>query len=89
MSAKNKLPVLVPPECRDELATLSKAALMDMVWDYARSRAWASGTEPTHEAILAEFRARWESIRRHREDWCASVAWRALASRSGLAPSEP
>jgi hypothetical protein len=28
MSAENKLPVLVPPECRDELAKLSKAALM-------------------------------------------------------------
>ena len=39
MSAMNKLPILVPPECRDELAKLSKAALMDMVWDYARSRA--------------------------------------------------
>ena len=47
MSAKNKLPILVPPECRDELAKLSKAALMDMVWDYAMSRAWASGTAPT------------------------------------------
>jgi hypothetical protein len=33
MSAKNKLPVLVLPECRDEQAKLSKAALMDMVWD--------------------------------------------------------
>jgi hypothetical protein len=32
------------------------------------SRASASGTEPTREAILAEFRARWEIIRRHRED---------------------
>ena len=68
MSAMNKLPILVPPECRDELAKLSKAALMDMVWDYARSRAWASGTEPTREANLAEFRARWEIVRRNRED---------------------
>ena len=41
---------------------------MDMVWNYAMSRASASGTEPTHGAILAEFRARWEIVRRHRED---------------------
>ena len=34
----------------------------------AISRASASGTEPTREAILPEFRARWEIIRRHRED---------------------
>ena len=43
-----------------ELAKLSKAALIDMVWDYAASRASASGTDQTREAILAEFRARWE-----------------------------
>jgi len=65
---RNKPPVLVPPEYRDELAKLSKAALMDMVWDYAMSRTWASGTTPTREAILAEFRARWEIVRRDRED---------------------
>jgi hypothetical protein len=41
---------------------------MDMVWDYAMSRAWASGTEPTREAILAEFRARWGIARGHRGD---------------------
>ena len=38
MSAMNKLPILVPPECRDELAKLSKAALMYIVRDFARSR---------------------------------------------------
>ena len=41
---------------------------MKMVCDYAMSRAWASGTAPTREAILAEFRARWEIVRRNRED---------------------
>ena len=34
----------------------------------AMSRASASGTEPTREAILAEFRAKWEIVRRHRQD---------------------
>jgi hypothetical protein len=58
MNPRNKPPALVPREYRHELAKLSKAALMDMVWHYAMSRAWASGTEPTREAILAEFRAR-------------------------------
>jgi len=68
MALRSKPPVLVPREYRAELAKLSKAALMDMVWNYAMSRASASGTEPTHGAILAEFRARWEIVRRHRED---------------------
>lgn len=39
-------------------AKLSKAALVDMVWNYATTRAWASGTEPTQDAILVEFRSR-------------------------------
>ena len=82
--------VLVPAECRDELAKLSKAALMDMVWGYAMSRASASGTEPSREAILAEFWARWEIIRRHREDWSPRLHGpHALATRSGLAPPGP
>jgi hypothetical protein len=68
MTAKNKPPVLVPCDCRAELAKLSKAALMDMVWGYAMARASTSGTEPTREAILAEFRARWEIVRRRREE---------------------
>jgi len=45
-----KPPVLVPREYRAELAKLSKAALMDMVWNYAMSRASASGTEQHPEA---------------------------------------
>src|SRR5215467_11023458 len=56
MALRSKPPVLVPREYRAELAKLSKAALKDMVWDYAMSRASASGTEPTHGAILAEYR---------------------------------
>jgi hypothetical protein len=68
MPPRKKPPVLVPREYQDELAKLSKTALMDMVWDYAMLRAQASGTEPTHEAILAEFRARWEIVRRKRND---------------------
>ena len=57
MALRSKPPVLVPREYRAELAKPSKAALMDMVWDYAMSRASATGTEPTRETILPEFRA--------------------------------
>ena len=35
MNLKNKRPVFVTLEFYDEIERLSKAALMDMVWDYA------------------------------------------------------
>jgi hypothetical protein len=48
MALRNKPPVPVAREYRAELAKLSKAALMDMVWDYVahlglRNRADARG----------------------------------------------
>ena len=35
MNLKNKKPVFVPREHWDEIEKLSKASLMDIVWDYA------------------------------------------------------
>jgi hypothetical protein len=35
MNLKNQPPIMVPPEYRVEIEKISKAALMDMVWDYA------------------------------------------------------
>ena len=36
MNLKNQPPVFVPPEYWAELERISKAALMDIAWDYAR-----------------------------------------------------
>lgn len=36
MNLKNKPPVFVPAEYRAEIEKLSKAALMDVVWDMAK-----------------------------------------------------
>jgi hypothetical protein len=63
VNLNNKPPVFVPQEHWAELERLSKAALMDMVWDYAEQIACADG-DPT--AIMAEFRARREIILNYR-----------------------
>jgi len=38
MNLKNQPPIFVPPEHVTELEKISKAALMDMVWDYAETK---------------------------------------------------
>lgn len=62
MHLRAKPPVFVPDEHQAEIEKMSKAALMDMVWDYAMQIAGAA--DPTH--IMAEFRARREIILLHR-----------------------
>ena len=63
MNLKNKPPIFVPAQYRAEVEQLSKAALMDMVWDYARQ---LSMTPSDDAAALAEFRERREIIMTHR-----------------------
>ena len=65
MNLKNRPPVLVPKEHWTEIERLSKAALMDMVWDYA---AQTAGTEPhlCTNLIMNELRNRRETILSHR-----------------------
>jgi hypothetical protein len=53
---KNQPPVFVPHEHRAELEKLSKAALMDIVWDYAQTCAMSDVANVA--ATLANFRER-------------------------------
>lgn len=62
MNLKNQQPVFVPFEFRGEIEKLSKAALMDMVWDYAFQIA---GEYP--DAAMEEFRKRREIVLTHRK----------------------
>jgi len=57
INLRNKPSVLVPREHRHELAKLSKAALMDMVWHYAMSRR-VGPQEPSRPATQS-----WPSFR--------------------------
>ena len=59
MNLKNRPPVFVPAEHRAEVEQLSKAALMDMAWDYAKQLAGPAST-------IDEFRARRDIILAHR-----------------------
>lgn len=78
MNLKNQPPVFVPDEVRAEIEQLSKAALMDMVWDYAVQLTGdaAPGHLATHgpgatgaavETALKEFRTRREVVLLHRQ----------------------
>lgn len=62
MNLKNQQPVFVPLEFRGEIEKLSKAALMDMVWDFA----FQIGEEFPDKA-MAEFRRRWAIVESHRK----------------------
>ena len=64
MNLNAKRPVFVPQEHWAEVEKMSKAALMDMVWDYARQ---LSGVD-SDDAALVEFRTRREVILHHRKD---------------------
>lgn len=63
MNIKFTGPVFVPYEFQPELAALSKAALMDIVWDYAEQIALAAGPDAT----MDEFRQRREIILAYRD----------------------
>lgn len=78
MNLKNQPPAFVPDEVRAEIEKLSKAALMDMVWDYAVQI--TSDISPSHLAThgegatgaavdiaMNEFRTRREVVLKHRE----------------------
>lgn len=74
MNLKNQGPAFVPDEYQAEFEKLSKAALMDMVWDYAAQIgvADARSNEGDHAATMAEFRKRREIILSHRKQAKAS-----------------
>ncbi len=64
MHLNAKRPVFVPYEFQTEIEKLSKAALMDMVWDYASQCSGHPDDRP--DAVMAEFRERREIILAHR-----------------------
>lgn len=67
MNLKNRPPIFVPHKHRAEIEKLSKAVLMDMVWDYAAQVAGVDGGHPQAiEGVMAEFRTRREIILAHR-----------------------
>jgi hypothetical protein len=70
MNLNAKRPVFVPQEHWAEVEKMSKAALMDMVWDYCMRTAGVSqadGGDTFAEATLAEFRATRDIILHHRK----------------------
>lgn len=64
MHLKNKPPIFVPTMFQDEIEKLSKAALMDMVWDYAKQIACPNGE--AEDFAMDEFRKRREIILNYR-----------------------
>jgi hypothetical protein len=60
MNLKSQPPVFVPSEHRPEIEKLSKAALMDLVWDYAQQLAGGP------DKAMEEFRTRRDIILAHR-----------------------
>ena len=68
MNLKNHRPVFVPQPYCAEIEKLSKAALMDMVWDYARQVAQQADDQSpeSYRATMQEFRERREIILTYR-----------------------
>ena len=62
MHANARPPIFVPPEFRSELEQLSKAALMDVVWDYCIR----AGETPA--GAMESFRQTREIIEHYRND---------------------
>lgn len=62
MNLKNQPPIFVPREHWREIEELSKAALMDMVWDFAMRLGGGAENEALHE-----FRAERDIILEHRK----------------------
>lgn len=66
-------PIFAPEEYWKEIEQMSKAALMDMVWDYAMQHSLAGGGLGA-EDTMKEFRARRDIILTHRkQDRHASI----------------
>ena len=65
MHIQAQRPIFVPAQFRAEIEKLSKAALMDMVWDYATR---SVGDEAAgHDPVMAEFRETREIILGYRK----------------------
>lgn len=68
MNLKNQPPIFVPREYRAEIERLSKAALMDIAWDYAtRCATPSAGDVVTNTDIAKELRTSSEIVQMHRK----------------------
>lgn len=63
MNLKNQPPVFVPYQFQAEIEQLSKAALMDMIWDLATR---CAGSDLV-DGIMGEVRNTAEIVKAHRE----------------------
>ncbi len=66
MNIRAKQPVFVPRKYQTEIEKLSKAALMDMVWDYA-SRCCNDSAIADPDRVMSEFRDTREIILTYRK----------------------
>lgn len=67
MHLKTHPPIFVPTQFRAEIEQLSKAALMDIVWDYASRCSGLSADDAATGAIMTEFRATRDIVMVHRK----------------------
>lgn len=65
MHIKAKPLIFLPSAYWSEIEKLSKAALMDLVWDYATT---AASNPNSEESIIAELRNRATTIKYHRHN---------------------
>ena len=65
MHLKNQPPIFVPEQFRAEIEKLSKAALMDLAWDFATRCAGASSDDTN--AVMAELRTAAGIVVEHRK----------------------
>jgi hypothetical protein len=65
MNLKNKPPIFVPDEYRAEIEKLSKAALMDLAWDFALSH--SDGPETDIVSAMKTFRQRRDIVLDYRD----------------------
>lgn len=69
MNLRAKPPVFVPTRFRAEIEHMSKAALMDLVWDFAMSATHqddAISADAIDDAIMTTLRERAEIVLMHR-----------------------
>lgn len=78
MNLKNKRPVFVPREYQAEMEKLSKAALMDLVWDLLAAR----HGETNYEGIITEFKQQAEIVLMHRNQGATSDLETAYPEKS-------
>jgi hypothetical protein len=65
MHLRAKRPIFVPSEYWDEIEAMSKACLMDLVWDFATTQTLDDDDSP--EAVMEALRARIEVITTYRK----------------------